>query len=43
MKADKAPDTFQRDPNSFAKKNASHLAGGVDIFSQLSTILRSDW
>ena len=28
---------------SFAKKNASHLAGGVDIFSQLATILRSDW
>ena len=36
---------ISRDP-SFAKKNGAHMSSVgsvVDIFSQLATILRSDW
>ena len=32
---------FQRDPKWLAKKNGCQMAPGVDIFSQLSPILRS--
>ena len=43
---DRAP-IIQRDPKSFAKKNASQngplVRSMADIFSHLATILRSDW
>ena len=34
---------IQREPKRIAKKNGAHMSSGVDIFSQLATILRSDW
>ena len=42
MDREEGPES-QRDPKSFAKKNGSQLAHSDDIFSQLATILRSDW
>ena len=35
--------TIQREPKRVAKKNDTKLAHRDDIFSQLATILRSDW